>query len=101
MLLLVLFDMTAFAQPTSVLVRRGEEVLSRECAWCHAIGRYGGGPPQIAPSFAEIARRGDLARIRQSLESGLLSGHPTMPRVALSAADIEAILAYLATIAER
>jgi mono/diheme cytochrome c family protein len=60
---------------------------------CHAIGRRGGGPQQSAPSFADIARRG-------ALESGTTSGHPMMPRLALGPADIDAILAYLATLGE-
>jgi mono/diheme cytochrome c family protein len=100
-LLLVLLGSTpAFAQPTSVLARRGEDLLSRECSMCHAIGRRGGGPQQSAPSFADIARRGDLSRIRRALESGTTSGHPMMPRLALGPADIDAILAYLATLGE-
>lgn len=100
-LLLVLFDVTsAFAQPVSELARQGEALLSRECAMCHAVGSYGGGPGQMAPPFSEIARRGDHSRIRQALESGISLGHPVMPRLVLRAADIEAIMAYFAAIAE-
>jgi cytochrome c len=89
---------SAFAQPESVLAKRGEALLSRECGICHAVGRYGDSPQRNAPSFYEIARRRDLAEIRQSLEKGTLSGHPEMPRVSLSGNDIEAVLAYLSAI---
>lgn len=100
LLLFLLGIAPSLAQPTSALVRRGEALLSRECAMCHAMGRSGEGPQRQAPSFAEIARRGDPARIKRSLESGISSGHPAMPTVTLSANDIEAVLAYFSTIGE-
>jgi cytochrome c len=100
LILFLLGATSGLAQPTSELADRGEELLSRECAMCHATGRRGESSQRAAPSFAEIARRGDLARIRRALESGITSGHPAMPTVTLSASDIEAVLAYLATIRE-
>ena len=89
---------SAFAQPESVLAKRGEALLSRECGICHAVGRYGDSPQRNALSLYEIARRSDLAEIKRSLEKGTLSGHPAMPKVPLSGSDIEAILAYLSEI---
>jgi len=88
----------AFAQPNSMLVRRGEAVLSRQCALCHAIGRYG--DSRQGRTFVDIARRSDLAAVRKSLETGITSGHPEMPKVTLTGNDIEAIIAYLRTIAQ-
>jgi mono/diheme cytochrome c family protein len=98
LVLLLLAGMPSLAQPTSVLAERGEELLSRECAMCHAVGQRRAGTQHTAPSFAEIAGRGDLARIRRILESGISAGHPAMPTIRLNANDIEAVLAYLATI---
>ena len=96
-MLLASGTMPSFAQPSSALLRRAEALLSRECAICHAVGshvdRHQGLP------FVEIARGGDLVAIRRSLETGITSGHPAMPKVHLSGTDIEAIMAYLRAIA--
>src|SRR5215471_7256430 len=94
---LLAFGVPCFAQPSSVLMRRGEALLSRECAICHAAGRHGDSHQGVP--FAEIARRSDLIVVRKSLENGITSGHPAMPKVHLSGTDVEAIMAYLRAIA--
>jgi mono/diheme cytochrome c family protein len=96
-MLLAFGTMPSFAQPSSVLLRRAEALLSRECAICHAVGRHGDSRQGLP--FVEIARGSDLVAIRKSLESGITSGHPAMPKVHLSGTDIEAIMAYLRAIA--
>jgi mono/diheme cytochrome c family protein len=95
LLLLGVATASAFAQPNDALIRRGESILSGECAMCHSrSGSTQGG----APSFSAIARRSDFAELKTSLESGITSGHPAMPRVSLSGSEIAAVLAYLATL---
>jgi len=96
-MLLAFGTMPSFAQPSSVLMRRGEALLSRDCAICHAVGRHGDSHQGVP--FVEIARRSDLVVVRKSLETGITSGHPAMPKVHLSGTDIEAIMAYLRAIA--
>jgi hypothetical protein len=65
---------------------------------CHPIGRYTDSRP--GRTFVDIARSSDLAIVRKSLETGITSGHPEMPRVTLTGNDIEAIIAYLRTVAQ-
>jgi hypothetical protein len=65
---------------------------------CHSVGRSGGGGLNGVPSFFTIARERDFAQVKRSLETGITSGHPAMPKVTLSGTEIEAILAYLTTL---
>ena len=89
---------SAFAQSDSELARQGEAILSGQCAMCHDLGRSGSSTFGNIPSFSAIAKRSDFAQLRQSLETGITSGHPAMPRISLSGTQIAAILAYLRTL---
>jgi mono/diheme cytochrome c family protein len=88
----------ALAQTNTDLVKRGEAILSGDCAMCHAVHGSGFGAPGGIPSFSAIARRSDFAELRRELQSGVTSGHPAMPTVSLSGSEIEAVLAYLHTL---
>jgi mono/diheme cytochrome c family protein len=91
----------AGAEAVSTLAARGEALVVRECAMCHAIGSSGSSPMREAPPFGEIAARVDPGVLRNSLQAGILSGHPTMPRLSLAPNDVEAILAYLSSVRGR
>ena len=90
----------AVAQSTSTLERRGEQLLSRHCAMCHAIGRTGGSPHAQAPPFRTLGRKYPVATLQEALGEGLLSGHPAMPEFKFPPADVAAIIAYLSAIQE-
>jgi mono/diheme cytochrome c family protein len=88
----------ALAQSSGELARRGEELAARECATCHPV--QGGSPVQKAPPFREIARRMDVETLKRGLTSGVLSGHPTMPRLGLDPGQIDAIATYIGSLRE-
>ena len=90
-----------FAQDTATLERRGEALLSRHCAMCHALGRAGSSPNPIAVPFRELETRRSIASMREALASGLMGGHPDMPRFTFEPREIEEIVAYLRSIQER
>lgn len=90
----------AVAQSTSTLERRGEQLLSRHCAMCHAVGRTGSSPHAQAPAFRILGRKYPVANLQEALGEGLISGHPAMPEFKFPPTDVAAIIAYLDAIQE-
>jgi cytochrome c len=80
---------------------RGEALLSRHCAMCHAIGPAGSSPHAEAPPFRTLGRRYALDSLEEALGEGLLSGHPDMPEFRFAPHDVGAIIRYLKSIQER
>jgi cytochrome c len=94
----------AIAQPATELTaqeRRGETLLARLCAGCHAIGRTGTGAHPQAPLFRALSRRYKIEALEEALAEGLISGHPNMPEFQFSAEQVGEIVAYLNAIQER
>jgi mono/diheme cytochrome c family protein len=81
--------------------RRGERLVSKYCAMCHAIGRRGDSPHRQAPPFRTLSKRYPIDSLSEALGEGLYTGHPDMPEFVFAPADIGAILAYLHSIQER
>jgi len=94
----VLYATPAYAQ--RLPEARGEDLLSQHCAMCHATGRSGTSPQSKAPPFRMLGRL-TLELLQGPLESGLLSGHPAMPKFVFPQQDVSAILRYLRSIQER
>jgi cytochrome c len=80
---------------------RGEVLLSRHCAMCHAIGPTGGSPYAAAPPFRILGQRYPLNSLEEALGEGLLSGHPEMPEFRFAPQDVGAIIRYLRSIQQR
>ena len=80
---------------------RGEDLMSQQCAMCHAIGRSGTSPDSKAPPLRALTQRGLLDSLESSLEKGSLFGHPQMPAFSFQQQDVSAILRYLRSIQDR
>lgn len=86
---------SAFAQAPQGDVRLGARLAERWCMACHVVEPA---PPAAAatdraPSFAAIASR--TTTTPASLAFHLSSGHTNMPDFALSAAERDALVAYI------
>ncbi len=82
--------------PDAAAVAQGRLIAERWCANCHTVeGRPGA--VDFAPPFAVIARTraGDPEWVR----GWLSTAHPRMPDFALARAEIDAVIAYLQSIA--
>jgi mono/diheme cytochrome c family protein len=97
---LLLTSCNAFAQDQSQ-VRRGEELLTRHCAMCHAVGRTGASPHAQAPALRTLSRRYKIEALEEALGEGIISGHPDMPEFRFGARDVGAVIDYLEAIQER
>ena len=71
---------------TAQSLKRGEELLTRSCASCHAVGRTGESPNKVAPPFRTLGRRYPIESLEEALGEGILSGHPDMPEFTFDAA---------------
>jgi cytochrome c len=92
-----IFGQTADAQD----LKRGEALLARNCASCHAVGRTGDSPQKLAPTFRSLGQRYPIESLEEALGEGIMSGHPDMPEFSFDAADVGAIIAYLKSIQQR
>jgi cytochrome c len=90
----------AFAEPAAVL-KRGESILARDCARCHATARAGESRHPEAPPLRSLGKRYPVEFLEEALGEGIISGHPDMPEFAFTGDDVGAIIAYLKSIQER
>src|SRR3954447_527195 len=89
------------AQESRAPVKRGEALLTRNCARCHATGTAGSSPHPEAPPFRTLSRRYPIEGLAEALAEGLFVGHPDMPQFAFEPRDVGAIISYLKSIQER
>jgi cytochrome c len=90
-------------QPVSAVddLKRGEALLQRDCAKCHAIGRSGESPDKKAPPLRALGQRYPIEALEEALGEGIMSGHPDMPEFQFDADDVGAIISYLKSIQQR
>ena len=74
---------------------KGEALLNKNCARCHAIGVTGESSHAKAPPFRQIVTRYPLDNLAEALAEGIVSGHADMPEFVFEPGEIDAILAYL------
>lgn len=82
-------------------IKRGEALLTRDCARCHAVGRSGNSPRPDAPAFRTLGTRYPIESLEEALGEGMMSGHPDMPEFKFDADDVGAIIDYLKSIQTR
>ncbi|MDJ0450295.1 cytochrome c [Methylocystis sp. JR02] len=78
----------------------GAGIAKANCSRCHAIGRTGASAIPKAPPFRYLGRRYPLSNLEEALGEGIVVGHegPEMPQFQFNAKQVEALLAYLASI---
>jgi cytochrome c len=81
-------------------IKRGETIVTRNCARCHATMRTGDSTHPEAPAFRTLGKRYPIESLEEALGEGIISGHPDMPEFVFESADVGAISAYLKSIQE-
>lgn len=94
-LLCFVWSASAQAQPLSRLEHRGQALLTKFCAECHAVGASEPSPHFRAPPLRMIAQRYDIDVLVELLQEGFTAPHPEMPRFKFSSQDARAVQAYL------
>lgn len=80
------------------MVAKGRQIAEAACSPCHAVGPSGASPKAEAPLFRELGRKYPVDSLQETLAEGVLVGHPEMPEVKMTEAEIGAFIAYLKTI---
>ena len=83
------------------LVDKGEVLVRKNCARCHAVGREGDSPHKDAPPFRTLSAKYPVSDLAESLAEGIFSGHPDMPIFVFPPHDVEAIIDYLESVQEQ
>jgi mono/diheme cytochrome c family protein len=86
------------ATPDAETLKRGEALLTKNCAMCHAVGTAGDSARAGAPAFRTLGKKYTVESLEEALGEGLVSGHPDMPEFRFEPADVGAIIAYLQSI---
>jgi cytochrome c len=89
------------AQESAASLRRGQALLTTNCARCHATGTSGLSLHPAAPPFRTLSRKYPIDGLQEALAEGLSVGHPDMPEFVFESEDVGAILAYLRSIQDR
>lgn len=99
-LLLVVSAASAKPPHDAQALKRGRAIAQQNCGRCHAVGAKGESANPKSPPFRYLARKYPLSNLEEALAEGIVVGHegPEMPQFRLSAAQIEALLAYLGSI---
>jgi cytochrome c len=80
-------------------IARGQALAERHCARCHAVTRTGQSRDKQAPPFRELPKRYPVENLAEALAEGIVVGHNDMPEFLFDPPDIEALLAYIASLA--
>ena len=82
------------------LLKRGRAIAQQNCGRCHSVSASGESANPKSPPFRYLARKYPLNNLEEALAEGIVVGHEgvEMPQFRLSAAQIEALLAYLNSI---
>jgi mono/diheme cytochrome c family protein len=91
----------AAAQDAAALLQRGQTIVTRDCAACHAVGRSGTSRLREAPAFRTLGRRYPIESLEEALAEGIVTGHAAMPEFRFDPSDVGAIIAYLKSIQDR
>ena len=88
-------------EEASTSARRGEALLTANCARCHAVGRSGASAHPQAPPFRTLSRKFKIEGLAEALAEGIFTGHPDMPEFVFEADEVGAIIDYLQSIQQR
>jgi cytochrome c len=99
--LFLVFAASAAAAQDAAALKRGEALVTKDCARCHATARTGASTHPEAPAFRTLGKRYPIEALEEALGEGIISGHPDMPEFTFESAEVGAIIAYLKSIQER
>ena len=58
---------TAAGPAAAADIKHGEELLQKNCASCHAVGRTGDSPHKFAPAFRTLGQRYPIESLEEAL----------------------------------
>lgn len=93
------FALTGCTSISSSAENRGQEIVEAKCRSCHATRATDESAAPEAPAFRYLAQDNyRVATLQDALLTGIGAGHPPMPVIQLTAAEVDAVIAYLNSI---
>ncbi len=80
-------------------IAQGKILVETNCSRCHAVGASGTSSHPKAPEFRALHQRHPLTALREPLRRGIAAPHDEMPKFQLSNSDVDAVVAYINTLA--
>jgi len=82
---------------------RGEALVAKLCAACHALGASDVSPNARATPMREIARKYNPEDLEESFAEGVMVGHeaPEMPAFEFDPPQIDELVAYLKALRDK
>jgi cytochrome c len=83
------------------MLARGQALAEKHCSVCHAIGLTGESPTSINrnTSFRRLYERFPIEMLIEAAKTGTISGHDEMPGFDFTLDEVEALLAYIDSLA--
>ncbi|MEM5474016.1 cytochrome c [Hoeflea sp. AS60] len=80
-------------------VKQGRELVEVNCGGCHGVGKADASPHEGAPPFRDLSDRFPIDALEEAFADGrIYSGHPDMPEFIATPEQVEAIIAYIASL---
>jgi len=98
---IAVFVAPVHAETAAEIVAKGHDLVEANCSRCHAIGKDDASKHPEALPFRVVVTRYPPDNLSEALAEGISSGHPDMPEFVFEPPEIEAIVAYLNTLAPR
>jgi cytochrome c len=80
---------------------RGKAIVEANCSQCHAAGVTGKSSHPNAPEFRNLHQRYPIESLAEALAEGIATGHPDMPEFVATPEQIDAIIAYIGSLASQ
>lgn len=80
-------------------LKAGRELVEINCGKCHAVGEADASPHQAAPPFRKLSDNFPMDALEEAFSDGrIYSGHPDMPEFIATPEQVDAIIAYIASL---
>lgn len=81
------------------LIGRGGAIAAANCGKCHAVGQTDASPQKITPPFRALGERYPVDMLVEAQKTGVVGGHDEMPMFDIGVDGVEALLAYIDSLA--
>lgn len=98
LILAVVVVTAAAADEANDQIVRGAGIVQEHCSRCHAVGPADESTHKDAPPFRFVVQKYPPETLAEALAEGIMVRHPDMPVFVFKPEEIEAIIAYLATL---
>ncbi|AKH99349.1 Cytochrome C oxidase, cbb3-type, subunit III [Hoeflea sp. IMCC20628] len=82
-------------------IDQGRELVETNCGKCHAVGAADASSHKDAPLFRQLSDSFPMDALEEAFADGrIYSGHPDMPEFIATPEQVDAIVAYIASLQE-